>query len=400
MELEKNVLNCVYRLTFPDGKYYVGKTKNMRERIKLYRHCVDVFDKSNCVADALREFGMDNVRLDILCTVSTSDVSDVELCLGILEIKYIREHDCIYPRGYNTSIGGELLGIPADVISTKFGVTSNEFGCKAILVYDIDGNFVEEYPSISRCAYGLGVDENRVTDVLNRMKLLRNTYMLREKRYDEVPNKILPFKPKSVKKNVIEKVVEFEKVYVKRDLRNAAIMYNKQGDYVGLFDNARKSRLFLKMEDTKLPFGREFRGMYLFHYNGGEIKKSLGAFTSRNLTTMFYDDILALGDIDNIGERISIVLDPVPEKPVRSTAKAIVTPRQKPKIDKYTLSGEYVCTYNSVSEASVENNVYSSAIHACAKKKVRRCGNFIYRYEGDALDLPTFGKVKEKDLFD
>lgn len=391
MEISQNVKNCIYRLVFPDGKYYVGKTKDLRERVRLYERKLKDADDNSRVMCALRGFGLDSVEIEVLTSVSSGSESDIELCLSILEIKYIREQDCIYPNGYNTSIGGEVLGIPADVIETKFGVRSKEFASKPILAYDINGRFVAEYPSVNRCAYELGVDENRVKEVLGKTKLLRNTYMLREKKYGDIPKKILPFKPEVVKKTKTEYDVVTEKVYKQKELSTAAIMYNKNGDYVGLFDNARKSRRYLKMEDTKMPFGREFRGVYIFHYNGGGIKQHLGAFKSKNLTTMFYDDILALGDIENIGECISLVLEPVPEKEViEKNPKVVITREPKPRIEKYTLDGEYVCTYENAIHAAADNNVYSSAIHSCARKKTRRCGDFIYRYEGDTLDLPEF----------
>ena len=228
--------------------------------------------------------------------------------------------------------------------------------------------------------------------------------MLREKRYGEVPKKILPFKPEVVvrRRTKTEYDIVTEKVYRQKEFSNAAIMYDKNGDYVGLFDNVRKSRQYLKMEDTKMPFGREFRGVYIFHYNGGEIRQHLGAFKSKNLTTMFYDDILALGDIENIGERISLVLEPVPEKEVvEKNPKVVVKREPKPRIEKYTLDGQYVCTYENAIHAAADNNVYSSAIHSCAKKKTRRCGDFVYRYEGDTLDLPDFSpSTLQKRLFE
>ena len=394
----KGSFACIYRIKFPDGKYYVGQTLDFADRFRLYERIyrgqiASDSSKRGRVKVAIDQFGLDSLEIDVLQKVSAGSKEDLQLCLSILEIKYIREQDCIYPNGYNTSIGGELLGIPADVIETSFGVTSSNFGCKPVLVYSIDGKFVKEYPSIARCAYGLGVEEKDVKAVLDKQRLVKNTYMLREKRYGEVPKKILPFEPEVVvqRKTKTEYDVVTEKIYRQKEISNAAIMYDKNGDYVGLFDNVRKSRQYLKMEDTKMPFGREFRGMYIFHYNGGEIKQHLGAFKSKNLTTMFYDDILALGDVENIGERISLVLESVPEKEVvEKNPKVVIKREPKPRIEKYTLDGQYVCTYENAIHAAADNNVYSSAIHSCAKKKTRRCGNFIYRYEGDTLDLPDF----------
>lgn len=422
----KGSFACIYRIKFPDGKYYVGQTLNFADRFKLYERIyrgqiVGDSSKRGRVKDAIDRFGLDSLEIDVLQKVSAGSKEDLQLCLSILEIKYIREQDCIYPNGYNTSIGGELLGIPADVIETSFGVTSSNFGCKPVLVYSIDGKFVKEYPSIARCAYGLGVEEKDVKAVLDKQRLVKNTYMLREKRYGEVPKKILPFEPEVVvqRKTKTEYDVIKEKTYKRVELTNAVVMYDKSGRYVGVFDNYRQSKLYLKIgDDYKVPFGREYRGVYLFHYNGGEIKKNIGEIKSKVVKTVLYDDILALGDAENIGELISVDLKkeekpkrekkPKVEKPKKEKKpKAIVVPKKKPRILKYTLDGKYVSTYNTTVEAAAADCVYPSAILACAKKKVRRCGNYIYRFEGDELDLPTFSDItlrqrmpSQKDLFE
>ena len=419
---------CIYRIKFPDGKYYVGQTLNFADRFKLYERIYrgkssGVFSKKNRVSVAIERYGLDSLEIDILQKVSAGSKDDLQLCLSILEVKYIREQDCIYPNGYNTSIGDELLGIPADVIETNFGVSSSNFGCKPILVYGIDGKFVKEYPSIARCAYGLGVDEKDIKAVLDRRhKLLKSTYMLKEKKYGEAPKKILPFSPEVVvqRKTKTEYDVVKEKVYKKVELDSAAIMYDKQGNYVALFDNKSHSRKYLDI-GFRVAFGREFRGYYLFHYNGGEIKKNIGEIKSKVVKTILYDDILAYGDAKNIGELISFAdsEETVEEKPKREKKqkiekpkkekkpKVIKVPKKKPRINKYTLDGDYVATYETTTDAALADNVYPSAILACAKKKVRRCGDYIYRFEGDELDLPTFSNItlkqrlsKQNNLFE
>lgn len=379
----KSSVSCIYRITFPDGKYYVGQTKNLAQRVRLYERCVgDASDNSRVVC-ALRACGVENVDIDILCSVTNMSGDNLSLCLSILEIKYIKETDCIYPKGYNASIGGELLGIPADVIETKFGVTGNGVGCRPVLVYNLDGVFVSEYASISRCAYGLGVSEADITSVLNkRGKLLRNTYMLREKKFGVVPDKIIPFEPEVVKKTEYEVVTE--KVFKEKEIDNAAIMYDANGEYVGLFESASRSKQYLGLRpDWKVPFGREFRGYYLLHYSGGEIKKSLGAFTSSVLTTILYDDVLALGDIKNIGEKISFQLpeqeDTLPQKVERA-------------VNKYTLDGEYIETYTNLAEAAVANESLEGSIRACCNRKTKTSGGFIYRFADD--DKPVVMAVK------
>ena len=378
-EAKSNRVSCIYRITFPDGKYYVGRTKSLRERVRLYeRKMSDETDNSR-VMTALREFGIENVSWDILSCVSVRDADNLSLCLSILEIKYIREQDCIYPNGYNTSIGGELLGIPADVIETKFGVNATGYAGKPLLVYDKDGVFMNEYPSVAKCAYALGVPESHISNAVDKIALVRSTYMVREKKYGDVPQKILPFAPQVVKKTVVEKEVEVEKVFVKKELDKASIMYDEYGEYVGIFESTYQVRKYIGI-DCRFPFGREYHGYYLFHYNGGEIKKSLGVFTSKMLTTTMYDDILALGDAENIGDMISLKVIEEEKEDVKQRGCRGKAARQ---VNKYALDGEYIETYDSISDAARANETFESSIRACCNRKTRRSGGFIYRFSDD-----------------
>lgn len=58
MEISQNVKNCIYRLVFPDGKYYVGKTKDLRDRVRLYECKMNDSNDSSRVMIALRDFGI------------------------------------------------------------------------------------------------------------------------------------------------------------------------------------------------------------------------------------------------------------------------------------------------------------------------------------------------------
>lgn len=403
-EVKSKSVSCIYRITFPDGKYYVGHTKNLRERVQLYeRNLDDASDKSRVMC-ALRDCGIESVSWDVLCAVSVRNDDDLKLCLSILEIKYIRESDSIWPNGYNTSIGGELLGIPYDVIETKFGVDATGYASKSVLVYDADGNFVSEHASIRRCAYALGVDENDVKRHLGKVSLVRGTYMVREKKYGDVPEKIAPFKPSVSVRHVTktEYDVVREKIYKKVEITNAAIMYDKDGNYVGLFDNSNHSRHFLRL-DFACPFGRETRGMYLFHYSGGEIRKSIGRITSKVVKTILYDDILAYGDRDDIGRLISFDADIESEAEEECNGRkkskksdAVKKDRETRPVSCYTLIGEYVNTFSSVVEAANELGIHASAIRSCIARTCRRAGEYVFRYADEDLDLPEFSSVTLK----
>lgn len=108
-EAKKILSPCVYKLTFPDGKMYVGKTKCLKDRVHLYSNK----EHSTCKVDAaISKFGIDNVDVEIVCKVDGIKKSDLELVLSVLEIKYIRDIDTIYPKGYNVSSGGGYWVFP------------------------------------------------------------------------------------------------------------------------------------------------------------------------------------------------------------------------------------------------------------------------------------------------
>lgn len=50
------------------------------------------------------------------------------------------------------------------------------------------------------------------------------------------------------------------------------------------------------------------------------------------------------------------------------------------KVDMYDLFDNYIKTYNSIIEASKENNIYHSNITACCKGKLHKTGGYKWKY--------------------
>lgn len=55
------------------------------------------------------------------------------------------------------------------------------------------------------------------------------------------------------------------------------------------------------------------------------------------------------------------------------------------KVDKYDLDGNFICTYDSISEAGIDCNIHKTQITQCCKKTegYRSAGHFQWRYHGD-----------------
>jgi len=94
-------LGCMYKLTFPNGKAYIGITKNtashrFSQHVKFARE-----GKRMCaVHHAIIKYGSDIVNVDILAMAEWSYLTE-------LEVRAIAAFNTRYPNGYNLTDGGE-----------------------------------------------------------------------------------------------------------------------------------------------------------------------------------------------------------------------------------------------------------------------------------------------------
>jgi group I intron endonuclease len=93
----------IYSLTFPNNKKYIGLTMYTIEK-RFKEHCRDADNGSEYpVHNAIRKYGKDNIKLEIIDTTKTYEE------LQKLEQKYIFEYDTLAQngKGYNQTIGGD-----------------------------------------------------------------------------------------------------------------------------------------------------------------------------------------------------------------------------------------------------------------------------------------------------
>lgn len=105
---EHYFLGCIYLLKFPNNKVYIGRTCNLYKRIRLYKSMCNKGDKQKhdyIVSKAIREFGFDNIKLEIL-EVLNIITNNIER-----EKYYIKLYDSTnIEKGYNISAGPGCLG--------------------------------------------------------------------------------------------------------------------------------------------------------------------------------------------------------------------------------------------------------------------------------------------------
>lgn len=266
IELKNWKKPCIYRFSFPDGHFYIGKTKNMRDRLKLYKKSIEEEERGG-VMSYLLEYGLDGTEMEILCSPAGLDESDLDTCLAILEIKYIRELGACGGLGLNQSFGGEVLGIAPEAmdLSLKYG------NLRGVLVYDMDGVFVEEYESMARCAYSLGVTESKVVNSVDKNILVAGRYQLRKKRYNEIPASIESFVPAKRREPKYKPMSSSARCRKRRVYRKGhewsslindfpIIQKTKDGEIVGRYGNLKEAS-----EQT----GIDYSGIWRCIFRGG-----------------------------------------------------------------------------------------------------------------------------------
>lgn len=109
-----------------NDKCYIGQTINYDKRMK--EHIYGRNAKNNSIIDrAIKKYGKDMFDFSIIDYASTQQEADV------LERKYIKEYDSLKPNGYNVLIGGRNQ--------------QGSWNQKKIYMYDLEGNFLEEFES-------------------------------------------------------------------------------------------------------------------------------------------------------------------------------------------------------------------------------------------------------------
>jgi hypothetical protein len=386
---------CVYCLEFPNGMKYVGKTHDLSDRVAVYER----FGGSSKVDSAIKEFGFDSVDVSILARIDNLKRVETELCLGILEVKFIRDLNTIYPNGYNVSLGGELLGIPIEHLTTDENtIKSLMNGNKILLEYDTEGNFVKEYPSIARFAYEKGYVEDNVRVAVDKMHAYKGKHILRTKRYDYIPEKIEVDEIKVIERVKYKTIVEEKRVVKQRDITYVevpVVVYDLNGDFVGEYESKSAACRSLYMYGHTMPFGVYKNGYIAFKKEGDDYPKKIeGA------------DVLRYKATDEV-YRPAVELD---DKPVLDTTgfglgrrgNKHLKLRHTFPVDQFKLNGEFVARYNSIRDASDASNIPYCQIYNNVMGTTRMAKGYIWRAVGDNAtnvsdDIKRRANNKEKE---
>ncbi len=109
--------NCIYKLTSPSGKIYIGQTVDFDQRMKKYKflRCKD----QPKIYSAILKYGWDSIKSEVIDNYFGDDPDG----LDTLETYYITHFDCIL-NGYNCCpVGGNCKRVKFSE-STRSGISS------------------------------------------------------------------------------------------------------------------------------------------------------------------------------------------------------------------------------------------------------------------------------------
>ena len=161
----------IYCYTSPSGKKYIGQTtRGDKRKLEHIRNSKNVNSYNyNCkFYTALRKYGFDSFKYEVLYTVIDDDEEKVMWQLNKLECYYIGLNDS-FRNGYNQSIGGDTNG---------FGIFHPSYGKKLseghkeklhnstrrpVCQYDLNGNFIKEYKSMAEAEECTGIADSLIS---------------------------------------------------------------------------------------------------------------------------------------------------------------------------------------------------------------------------------------------
>jgi group I intron endonuclease len=182
----------IYKITNPEGKSYIGLSKNIEKRFISHKNLQ--FKGNNKLLESLIQYGGDSHKFEIIEEIDISNL-DYRKSNSILRSRerFWINHFKTFKNGLNENKGGSgcnshteeskrLIGEANSKPKPKdFGKNrkkwqhTEEFKEKVrnaprnpILMYDLDGNFIKEFPNNRVAGDYLGVSKNMIWNVLNK----------------------------------------------------------------------------------------------------------------------------------------------------------------------------------------------------------------------------------------
>ncbi len=365
-----------------NGKKYIGQTITTIEH-RVSQHFSKRRKRKYAISLAIKKYGKENFLVDEIAKISNATKEKLIEELNVLEKEYIKKYKTLTSQhGYNIDIGG----------------ASCHYFSKPIVVYDLDGNYIRNFESMSDAARYYNIDVTIISDMCNGStnRSKKCNYIFRFKsdsfnKYDTTykiggAKKVYQFTLDGVFVASYKSILDAEK-FVNPNYQNKV-----GGSSIGeAIKNNKTAYGFVWSYDKQYKFNpEEYRNwMPVDQYSmDGKFLKSYFSITeaAKNIgkPTKGVTNIRSVckGKTFNAyGYVWRYKGDPFDKYPT----KRIYT-NNKP-VDQYTRDGVFVTSYDSAKNAGISlGKDYYAPITSCCKGKIKTAFNYVWRYRGEPFD--------------
>jgi len=215
-------MESIYKITnLINGKIYIGQTiKNPKDR--FIRHIYEAVNKKNkksLVLNAIRKYGKDNFKFDIIKSGNFN-----RQLLDELEIHYIQLYNST-----NRNIGYNIL---------KGGNGYDREG-KKVYQYDLNGNYIQEFKTIMEAGRKLNIISHNISVCCLEKTQTSGGFRFKFYKVDKL-NKLVPHKIRGSKAEIKIKNLNTEEIFQFESNSDCARFLEKNRSYIGIEKNKAK----------------------------------------------------------------------------------------------------------------------------------------------------------------
>lgn len=322
-----------------NGMSYIGQTTTSLSQ-RMSQHLRDaVSDTVNHFHLALMQYGKDAFEWSILDEFEGSKESVIHALNVAEEYHILKNRSILDECGYNATLGGYSSDKFADIIKKR---AQANYGGKAILQYDLDGNFIKVYDSIADVKRCFGVEHHKGKYFIG--KVWRG-YQWREKVNEYYPRKI-------------EKYENAGTQWV------GVLVYTTDGRFYKEYSSIGKLRK---------EMGRNF--------------KIRDGFDKVSIRSHVKDTYLVFRKISDAYPTYIEVEIIYPKKDQKKSSKRSSNECQGRSVLQYSIEGKFIREFKSISEAHKETGASVTCIRKSCKKELPFAVDiqtkWIWRYSGE-----------------
>lgn len=280
---------------------YIGQAIDLNERYNKHLKNMNDLNHKEDFYIGLREFGIKNFSYEILEEFKEFDQN----LLNELECYYIEKFNSLKPNGYNMVPGG----------SNGAGLAKG----KIVEQYDLQGNFIAEYPSAHQASYSTGINFSSICACCRKEIKHTKNFQWKYKNSDKIISNLSNEKIIVLNKKVMQYSTSKELIKIYDSLEEASKQTNLSKSIICNVCNGKKNTA----------------GGYVWRYEDAPLKK---------------------------------------EEKIKLKNKAII---------QYDKNGNFIQEYESITQASEMTNTNKGNIQQVCIGKRKTANNYIWKYKQD-----------------